>query len=329
MLQYAFDLISIAFIFILGCVGEILTEKAGHLNLGIPGIMCIGAAGGILGVVVAGNVNMFLTIIVATLFAILFAAAAGGIYAFLTVSLHCNQNVTGLALTIFGNGFSSFFVNSIIKLSGPTGKGEMIAAAGKYFVAHLPVPEKGAAIWNLFLGHGILAYVALAIAIAAAIMLRFTRVGLNLRSVGESPATADAAGINVTAYKFSFILIGSAIAGIGGMFYPMQYMAGIIGSELFPTIEGIGWLCIALVIFCLWKPSFAILGSVIFGALYVMKDYTTKIFPGITFTFPQLKAIALVPYIVTIVVLVVTSMFGKKETLGPAGLGVSYFREDR
>ncbi|MCQ2772484.1 MAG: ABC transporter permease [Bacilli bacterium] len=329
MLQYAFDLISIAFIFILGCVGEILTEKSGHLNLGIPGVMCIGAAGGILGVVVAGNVNLILTIIVATLFAVIFAAIAGGIYALLTVSLHCNQNVTGLALTIFGSGFSSFFVNNIIKIQGPEGKGEMIAAAGKYFVAHLPYPEKGAEICALFLGHGVLAYVALAIAIAAAIMLRHSRIGLNLRSVGESPATADAAGINVTAYKFTFILIGSAIAGIGGMFYPMQYMAGIIGSELFPTIEGIGWLCIALVIFCLWRPSLAIVGSMIFGALYVMKDYAAKIFPGAVFSFPQLKAIALVPYIVTIIVLIVTSMFGKKETLGPAGLGVSYFREDR
>lgn len=330
MVSFFFAAISISIIFILGCVGEIITEKAGHLNLGIPGIMCLGAAGGILGVVIAGNVNGFLTILVASIFAMIFAAIGGLIYSFLTVSLHCNQNVTGLALTIFGNGFSSVFVNNVIKIEGPSGKGTMISEAGKFFFTkYLPFADNLGDFGKLVFGHGALAYIGIAIAIAAAVLLAFTRTGLNLRAVGESPATADAAGINVTAYKYIFILIGSAVAGLGGLYYPMQYMGGIIGSELTGTIEGIGWLCVALVIFTMWKPAIAILGSFVFSALYVFPTFFSVFFPGVSITFAQMKLIPIIPYVVTVIILIITSILGKKETLGPGSLGVSYFREDR
>lgn len=330
MVEFVFQAISIAVIFLLGCVGEILTEKAGHLNLGIPGIMCVGAAGGVLGVVIANNVNGFLSIFLAVVFAIIFASIAGLIYAFLTVSLRCNQNVTGLALTIFGNGFASVFVNSVIKIQGINGHGAMLSLAGnKFFMAHLPFADKLGAFGKLVFGHGVLVYIAIAIAIAAAIILSFTRIGLNLRSVGESPATADAAGINVTKYKYVFILLGSAIAGLGGLLYPMQLMAGTVGSTMSSTVEGIGWLCVALVIFTLWKPALAVPGSIIFGALYIFPTFLSKFFPDATFTFAAKKLFDLIPYIATIIVLIITSIMGKKENLGPASLGVSYFREDR
>ena len=330
MVEFFFQAIGIAVIFLLGCVGETLTEKSGHLNLGIPGIMCVGAAGGILGVVVANNANGFLSILLAVIFAAVFAAIAGGIYAFLTVTLRCNQNVTGLALTIFGNGFSSVFNNNIIKIESDGGPSAMLSEAGnKFFLAHLPFSDSLGWFGKIFLGHGALIYVAIAIAVVAAIVLRFTRIGLNLRAVGESPATADAAGINVTAYKYAFILIGSAIAGLGGMLYVMQLMHGIVGAELAGTIEGIGWLCVALVIFTLWKPALAILGSFIFGALYIFPSFLNVFFPEATFTFAQLKLFPLIPYVATIIVLVVTSIIGNKENQAPAALGLSYFREDR
>ena len=153
-------------------------------------------------------------------------------------------------------------------------------------------------------------------------MLRKTRIGLNLRAVGENPATADAAGVNVTAYKYGAILIGSAIAGLGGFFYVMGVIGGSVSNSAV-TIEGLGWLSIALVIFSLWKPDLAILGSFIFGALYIAPSKIIGI------SFAGRKAFDLLPYIVTIVVLIVTSVLDSKENQGPAALGAHYFREER
>ena len=311
-------------IFLFGCVGEILTEKSGHLNLGIPGIMCVGAAGGCFGakLCLAGeNPSGVLVIVVAILFAILFAGALGGIYGFLTVSLRCNQNVTGLACTIFGVGFTSFFLNSVVLTEGVSAK---LSLAGlHYFNATIPGADKLGWFGTIFLDHGILVYLAIAIAVAAAVMLRYTKTGLNLRAVGENPATADAVGINVNGYKYTFILCGAAIAGLGGLCYVMGYMGGIVGSTVDQTIQGIGWLSIALVIFTMWKPGLAIPGSILFGALYIL---STKI-AGISFV--QARLLELIPYAVTIVVLIVTSIAGRRETQPPASLGLPYFREDR
>jgi simple sugar transport system permease protein len=183
----------------------------------------------------------------------------------------------------------------------------------------------GDADWGWFgkvlLGHGVLVYIAIAIAIIAAIMLKRTKVGLNHRAVGENPATADAAGVNVTAYKYGAILIGAAIAGLGGMFYIMDYIGG--SWENASTIEGLGWLAIALAIFTLWKPDLCIIGSLLFGALYIASSSIMGI------TFSQMKLLKLLPYIVTVVVLIVTSILDKKENQPPASLGQTYFREER
>ena len=157
----------------------------------------------------------------------------------------------------------------------------------------------------------------------ATVVLRYTKVGLNLRAVGENPATADAVGINVTGYKYSFIISGAAIAGLGGLCYVMGYMNGIVGSTVDQTIQGIGWLSIALVIFTLWKPALAILGSIVFGMLYILASRITGI------SFEQIPLLNMIPYIVTILVLIVTSIVGHRETQPPASLGLSYFREDR
>ena len=317
--------ISFGVIFLFGCVGEIITEKAGHLNLGIPGIMCMGAAGGCLGVRIstfgAENPNGVLAVLCGILFAMIFAGALGAVYAFLTVSLRSNQNVTGLVCTIFGVGFTSFFLNSVVLTDGA---GSALSNAGlNFFNAHIPGVENLGWFGTIFLSHGVLVYLAIAIAVAAAIVLRYTKAGLNLRAVGESPATADAVGINVTGYKYTAIVVGAMIAGLGGLCYVMGYMNGIVGATVDQTIQGIGWLSIALVIFTLWKPALSIVGSILFGALYILFSRITGI------SFEQIPLLNMIPFLVTILVLIVTSIIGHRETQPPASLGLSYFREER
>ncbi|MBO5842340.1 MAG: ABC transporter permease, partial [Clostridia bacterium] len=249
--------ISIATVLLYGCVGEIITEKAGHLNLGIPGIMCIGTAGGCLGVSLymgglesPANASWILLVLVSLLFSAVFAAALGGIYALLTVTLRCNQNITGLAITIFGSGATNFIMSFVDRTH--------FDPAGKLISSSLPFAESLGGFGKVVFGHGIFVYLAIVAAVVCAFVLGKTRVGLHLRSVGESPATADAAGINVVVYKYGAILIGSVIAGFGGFYYIMDYIKG--SWENAATIEAFGWLAIALVIFVLWKPNVGILG---------------------------------------------------------------------
>ncbi len=313
-------------IFLFGCVGEILTEKSGHLNLGIPGIMCAGAAGGCFGaklyLMSAADPNGFVTVLLAILFAMVFAGLLGAVYAFLTVTLRCNQNVTGLAVTIFGVGFTSFFLNNVVLIG--EGVTTALSNAGRnFFNADIPGAESLGWFGAIFLGHGVMVYLGIVIAVLAAVLLRYTRVGLSLRAVGENPATADAVGIRVTNYKYTFIIVGAAIAGLGGLCYVMDYMNGIVGATVEQTIQGIGWLSIALVIFTMWKPALAILGSIVFGALYIIPSFIGGI------AFEQIQLLNLIPFIVTILVLIVTSIVGNRETQPPASLGLSYFREDR
>lgn len=313
--------IGIGVVFLLGCVGEILTEKAGHLNLGIPGIMCMGAAGGCWGVATymnslanAEDAVWLILVLVLIVWAFVFGALGGAIYAFLTVTLRSNQNVTGLALTTFGGGFAQFVMDTYVDRT-------RFAAASKVVKQCLPFAEDLGWFGEIFLSHGVLVYIAIAIAVVAAIVLKRTKVGLNLRAIGENPATADAAGINVNAYKYGAILIGSAIAGLGGAFYIMDYIGG--SWENSSTIEAFGWLAIALVIFCLWKPDLSIFGAFLFGLLCTIPNIMTGI------TFSQMKIFKLLPYVVTVVVLIITSILDSKENQPPASLGVNYFREER
>lgn len=319
--------IGIGVVFLLGSVGEILTEKSGHLNLGIPGVMCMGMAGGCVMVVTymkglsdPANASYLLILLFALFGACLFAAIGGAIYAFLTVTLRTNQNVVGLALTTFGAGFSQFIMNRLF-LAVPNGRA-LLAAASVKAKSYLPFADSLGAFGKIFLSHGILVYFAIALAIVAALFLKKTKAGLRLRAVGENPGTADAVGINVTAYKYGAILIGSAIAGLGGLFYVLDYNCGTFDNTM--TIQAFGWLAIALVIFTMWKPDLSILGSIVFGALYILGAKIT----GLS-TLGQQELIKLLPYIVTIIVLILTSIFGGKTVQPPAALGTNYFREER
>lgn len=319
--------IGIGVVFLLGSVGEILTEKSGHLNLGIPGVMCMGMAGGCVMVVTymkglsdPASASYVLILLAALFGACLFAAIGGAIYAFLTVTLRTNQNVVGLALTTFGAGFSQFIMNRLF-LAVPNGRA-LLAAASVKAKSYLPFADSLGAFGKIFLSHGILVYFAIALAIVAALFLKKTKAGLRLRAVGENPGTADAVGINVTAYKYGAILIGSAIAGLGGLFYVLDYNCGTFDNTM--TIQAFGWLAIALVIFTMWKPDLSILGSIVFGALYILGAKIT----GLS-TLGQQELIKLLPYIVTILVLILTSIFGGKSVQPPAALGTNYFREER
>lgn len=310
--------ISIATIFLFGSLGEILMEKSGHLNLGIPGIMCFGTLGGCIGVSIYmggayENPSYFLLLISALFFSALFSSIAGLIYAFFTVTLRSNQNVTGLVLTTFGGGIADYFMGQINK--------DYFSRASILLRAYLPFADNLGDFGKIFFGHGILVYLSIIAAVLLSIFFSKTRKGLNLRAIGENPATADAAGINVSKYKYVAIIVGAIIAGFGGLYYVMDFVGG--SWENSATIQAFGWLAIALVIFSVWRPSFAIIGSIIFGLLYVLPMKIS----GVSFT--SMQAFKLLPYIVTVVVLIFTSIFGKKNVQPPLSLGLPYFREER
>ena len=311
-----------------GSTGEIITEKSGHLNLGIPGIMYVGGISGVIGAFLYENayvghtqdMNPLIGILIPLLACLLGATLMGLLYCFLTVTLRANQNVTGLALTTFGVGFGNFFGGSLIKLTDSELPSIALSRTSSFFSARLPFADRCGWFGEIFLSYGFLAYLAIAIALIAGYVLTRTRVGLQLRAVGENPATADAAGIHVDRYKYLATCIGSAIAGLGGLYYVMDYANGIWSNDAFGDR---GWLAIALVIFAVWRPRLAIVGSILFGGLYIVNNYIT----GLGVAAQELFKMA--PYVVTILVLIVVSMLGKKENQPPAHLGQNYFLEDR
>ena len=326
MFDFIISAVGLSTPLIFGSTGEILTEKSGHLNLGIPGIMYVGGISGIMGAFlyensVNGALNPFLAVLIPILCTILGSALMGLIYCFLTVTLRANQNVTGLMLTTFGIGIGNYFGGKFISLSGAvevatfsTPKTSLI------FRQTLPFADKLGAVGKLFFSYSFLVYVAIIVAIVSAIILRRTRVGLKLRAVGENHATADDSGINVTRYRYLATIIGSIIAGFGGLHYIMDKSKGIWSNNAFGDL---GWLAVAIVIFALWKPDIAVLGSFLFGILLILPSYIT----GLGMEAQELfKAI---PYVVTIIVLVFTSMRKKREFQPPEALGTNYFREER
>ena len=306
-----------------GSTGEILTEKSGNLNLGIPGIMYMGGISGVIGAYFYEKAvevpQPFWCIVIPLLSAIIGSGLLALIYSFLTITLRANQNVTGLALTTFGVGFGDFFGGSLTKIFGEGGN-LSVKTTADYYKTTLPFADDLGAIGEIFFSYGFLVYLGIVIALVSAWFLRKTKAGLHLRAVGENPATADAAGINVTKYKYIATCIGGAIAGLGGLYFIMDYTGGSWTNGGFGDR---GWLAIALVIFALWRPDIGILGSAIFGGLYIAYSYISGLSRSASAIFNML------PYVVTIVVLIITSMRNKRENQPPASLGLPYFREER
>ena len=306
-----------------GANGEILTEKTGNLNLGVPGMMYMGGVAGLMGAFLYENavatpipvVGMLISLICA----LLCSALGALIYSVLTITLRANQNVTGLALTTFGVGFGNFFGGSLSRLAGGVGQ-LSTAATASAFRATIPGLRDIPVLGDLLFSYGFLTYLCLILTFALSWFLFKTRIGLNLRAVGESAATADAAGSGVTRSKYRATGVGGMLAGLGGLYFVMDYTGGTWVNNGFGAR---GWLAIALVIFARWRPLNAIWGSFLFGGLYILYMYI----PGLGRSAQEIfKSL---PYIVTLVVLVITSLRKKREDQPPAALGLAYFRESR
>ena len=292
-----------------GILGEIINEKAGHLNLGVEGMMSIGAVGGF--VVGYWTDNLVFALIAAFVTGMLCAL----IYAVLTVTFMADQNVTGLTLTIFGIGFSNFVGDFVREKSGSTSlklPEGILDSLGKVeipFLTDIPVLGKLLFNYNIF---------GVAAAILCAIYLHRTKAGLNVRAVGENPAAADAAGIPVTKLKYLNLMLGGGLCGIGGAYCSMIICNGVWVTS---CVNGLGWIAVALVIFATWNPNRAILAALVFGGFSVLKYYVPQVIPSSIFD--------MIPFLMTIVVLVVTSIRFSKENAQPKSCGVNYFREER
>ena len=313
-LNFLIDSLAFGATFMYGSTGEILTEKAGHLNLGIPGVMCMGGAGGCLVLNLIGKSGLpgFVIVILGILGALAAGMVMGLIYSFLTVTLRANQNVTGLAMTTFGAGLMKVIMSKV---------DATVYLVGPKMLYRWPFAQRTDALQCL----GVLFFLAVIIAVVSSWVLYRTKVGLHLRAVGENPSTADAVGINVTKYKYVASCVGSGIAGLGGFYYIIDYMAS---QEAYLSLEVFGWLSIALVIFALWRPHMTIIGSTVFGFLFSCSSYIANI-EGITVTMAAKPLLKMLPYLFTIAVLVFTSIRNKRENQPPASLGLSYFREER
>ena len=298
-----------------GTLGEIVTEKAGNLNLGVEGMMSIGA--------IAGFYVGFTTqnIVLAVLGAFLAGLLSALIYAFLTVTLKANQNVTGLTLTIFGVGFANFFGDFLRESAGIDVLKLSDKITNTVQAIHIPVLSDIPYVGKLFFQYNPFVYFGILLCVLMGVYILHTRKGLNLCAVGENPGAADAAGVNVTRVKYFNILLGGGVCGIGGAYISLVLCGGVWVTD---SVSGLGWIAVALVIFASWNPFKAILGSFIFGAFNILKFYI----PKNIITIPE-PIFDMLPFLVTAIVLIVTSIRKSKENTQPAGCGVNYFREER
>lgn len=296
-------------------LGGILSEKVGHLNLGLEGMMLMGASFGFSAAYYTGS----------PILAILAAGAAGAlgalIYALITVTLKGDQTVTGFTITIFGTGLSNFAGKSLSNLLLPA---EFTAAIGKVEIPLLKeIPFLGPALFcqSPYVHLGIL------LAVLLYIYMKKTRFGLAMRMVGENPAAADASGIRVDGYKYAHILAGGFLAGLGGAYLSLVYVPRWQDN----ITAGMGWIAVALIIFSTWNPLKAIFGAYLFG---VLKGLSIK-FQGISLTVLGMnfaissQIMDMLPYVMTIVVLLVTTIRRSRGSQAPAALGKPYFREER
>ncbi|MGI6167735.1 MAG: ABC transporter permease [Eubacteriales bacterium] len=307
-----------------GTVGEILTEKSGSLNLGLEGTMAVGAIGGyIFGC-------MTDSLLVGIIASFICAGICGLIFAVLTVSLHANQNVTGLTVTTFGVGLY-FFIGKGFGENWPVMQ-KCERLMGSIAAIKIPLLSDIPVIGKALFSHNILVYLGFIIAILVWIYLTKTKSGLKLRAVGENPSAADSVGINVTLTKYMGIIAGSGIAGIGG--YQMGLNLGGSFEGMNCWIGGYGWIAIALVIFVNWSPAIAIIGTMVFGFFNTLQVYGGALASAFPKTLGWLGPIPsqlyqALPFAITAIILVINSVKKKKNNRQPAAIGVGYFREDR
>ncbi|MEF9839960.1 MAG: ABC transporter permease [Lachnospiraceae bacterium] len=288
-----------------GTLGEIINEKAGHLNLGVEGMMAMGACAGFM--VGYQTDNLLLALL---------GAFGAGLFGALI-----DQNVTGLTLTIFGVGISNFFGEYMLAKSAVKSLKLPEHILSSLAKIKIPVLSDIPILGKLLFNYNIFVYFGILLAILCGIYLYKTRAGLNLRAIGENPAAADAAGIPVTRYKYINIMIGGGICGIGGAYASMIICNGVWISN---CVNGLGWIAVALVIFATWSPYKAIAGSLVFGAFSILKYYV----PKSVIRIPD-SIFDMMPFFMTILVLIITSIRQSKENAQPKSCGVNYFREER
>ena len=307
-----------------GTVGEIVVEKSGSLNLGVEGIMAVGAIFGYICGCFANSLGVGIAV------AFLAGALCGLLFALLTVSLQANQNITGLTLTTFGLGIY-FFVGNGLKAKGWPDMGNYSNIKEGFADRPIPllsdIPLLGDGLFN----HNLLVYLGIAIALVMWWYLNRSTPGLKLRAVGENPGAADSVGINVNRMKYLNICLGCGIMGIGG-YYMALNMSGSFNSSCW--INGYGWIAVALVIFANWNPALAIIGTFVFGFFNTLRVSGTSLaaaFPEILGWLAPIptQVYQALPFIITAIVLVVSSIRNKQGSGLPASLGVNYFREDR
>ena len=307
-----------------GTVGEIIVEKSGSLNLGVEGIMAVGAIFGYIFGCFANSLG------VGILVAFLAGALCGLLFAMLTVTLQANQNITGLTLTTFGLGIYFFVGNGLKATNWPVMSNYSNIQNG---FANIPIPglSKIPVLGHGLFNHNILVYLGFVIAIAVWLYLNHTAPGLRLRAIGENPGAADSVGINVRRMKYLHICLGCGIMGIGGYYMGLN-MSGSFNSSCW--INGYGWIAVALVIFANWSPLLAILGTFVFGFFNTLRVSGTSLaaaFPGLLGWMAKVptQLYQALPFIITAIVLVGSSIRQKKNSGLPASLGLNYFREDR
>ena len=289
-------------------LGEIYTERVGNTNLGVEGMMIMGA--------VVGFSTGFLTqnAALALAGAVLAGSAGALIYAIITITLRANQIVTGLALTIFGTGFASFVGKPYVGKAAPE------AIKNFFRVIEIPLLSDIPFIGEILFRHDVFVYLGYIVTFWTLIYFYKTRWGLNLRSIGESAASADASGINIDKYKYIHTIIGGALAGLGGAYLSIVtipvWQEGVTGGR--------GWIAVALVIFASWKPIKAMFGALLFGGL----DIIGFRLQGMGIHVSQ-YLIDMLPYLTTIVVLIISTRKNKPEDMPPADLSIPYFREER
>jgi len=298
-----------------GTLGGILCEKAGHLNLGIEGMMLMGAVMGFFTALHTGNPVLSLLV------AFAFGALGALLYAIVTVTFQGNQTVTGLVLSIFGTGFSSFIGQSLSTETIPTTVTAPLAAKEIPLLCDIPL------IGNMLFDQSLYVHAGIVIAILMYIYLNKTRAGLNLRMIGENPGAADASGINITLYKYIHILVGGGLCGLGGGYLTLVYVPRWQNE----MTSGMGWISVALIIVATWNPLKAIIIAYLFGMLrgvgFKLQNAAIPFFGSEISISSQF--LDMLPYIMTIVVLVFIALRKKRENQPPAWLSNSYFREDR
>jgi len=290
-------------------VGEILAERSGILNLGVQGMMLFGAVMGFWATFQTGSLWL------GVLLAVIAGAAISVIHAFNSVTLRVSQIVSGLALTIFGTGVAIFI--------GRAGSSPLVGRPSREIFEPI-FPQSFADIplvGPLIFGHDALVYLSWVIVAIASYYLFHTRPGLTVRAVGEDPASAEAAGINVSRVRYIHVMLGGALAGLGGAYFSLA----LVPSWQDNPIGSAGWIAIALVILASWRPWRALWVAYLFGAA-----------GRVNFTFQTLEInipsnlLAMLPFLLAIIAMLILASGKRARLLGaPEALGVPYYREER